>query len=85
MANLQLLSKANYQTSVSYYNVSILVEELETLLQAPETALAAAKKEIFSSFISKKLQNLINRTSNTQSYKSCNQCSYTTNTLISPD
>ena len=49
------LTKANYQTSVSYYNVRILVEELETLFQAPETALAAAKKkDIFSHFIPKK-------------------------------
>lgn len=58
MANLQLLSKANYQTSVSYYNVSILVEELETLLQAPETAFAAATKEIFFIFYFKKTTKL---------------------------
>ena len=45
------LTKTNYQTSGSYYNVSVLVEELQALLQAPETALAAAKKYIYVSHV----------------------------------
>ena len=58
-----ILTKTNYQISVSYYNVSVLVQELEALLQAPETALATAKKEIFSVlfFKKKKLQSLANK------------------------
>jgi len=66
-----ILTKTNFQTSVSYYNVSVLVEELEALLQAPETALATAKKEIF--FFFNKLQNLANRILSTQSYKFYNK------------
>ena len=42
------LTKTNYQT---YYNVSVLVEELQALLQAPETALAAAEKYIYVSHV----------------------------------
>ena len=45
------LTKTNHQTSGSYYNVSVLVEELQALLQAPETALAAAEKYLYVSHV----------------------------------